>query len=170
MASNSDALSNGLHAHPQPIPASKTRKSRKAPAVKTAVLAKRVQGQSITNIANDLGITRNTTRAIIDESNLDQLMEDGRIQTLNRVPAALKTLDVRLEKNSENAALWLLDKCFDSKQVASKPDPALVLNIQALMGNVTVQSRQPQQVSEQKPIDITPQSDPIITPETTPSK
>jgi len=44
------------------------------------------------------------------------MMEDGRAGAMNRVPAALKTLDVRLEKNSESAALWLLDKCFDNQQ------------------------------------------------------
>jgi len=50
----------------------------------------------------------------------------------------LKTLDVRLEKNSENAALWLLDKCFDGKGVAKQNDPHLTLAIQNLMGNVQV--------------------------------
>lgn len=36
---------------------------------------------------------------------------------MKRIPKALKTLDVRLEKNSENAALWVLDKCFDNNKV-----------------------------------------------------
>jgi transposase-like protein len=133
-----DRQQSQLLAIPASKKAYKPRTSRKAPAIKRIVLAKRVQGQNITSIANDLGITRNTTRTIIAEANLDQIMQDGQIETLKRVPAALKTLDTRLEKNSENAALWLLDKCFEGKQIARVIEPGLTLAIQNLLGNVQV--------------------------------
>jgi hypothetical protein len=92
------------------------RSTRKAPAVKNAVVAKRLAGESTAKISRDLGIAVNTVRNITNLTDVDRMMEDGRAGAMNRVPAALKTLDVRLEKNSESAALWLLDKCFDNQQ------------------------------------------------------
>jgi hypothetical protein len=94
--------------------------SRKAPSVKTAIILKRLQGQDKSSISRDLGVARNTVTTILEENDVEQLMQDGQIETLRRVPAALRTLDARLEKNSENAALWLLDKCFDGKQISGK--------------------------------------------------
>jgi hypothetical protein len=126
----------------QPIPVYKKpyppRRSRKPQAIKTAVVAKRANGQNKSSIARDLQITTNCVTAIIEESDIDRILQDGQIETLRRVPAALKTLDIRLEKNSENAAIWLLDKCFDSKKIGRTPDAGLTLAIQNLMGNVTV--------------------------------
>lgn len=121
----------------QPIPAIKIRKSRKAPALKTAVTLKRLQGQDKTSISRDLGIARNTVTAILEENDVERIMQDGQIETLRRVPAALRTLDARLEKNSENAALWLLDKCFESSKVQGKQNPQLFVAIQNLMQPTT---------------------------------
>ena len=153
----------------QPIPAYKKpyppRKSRKPQAIKTAVVAKRANGQNKASIARDLQITSNCVTAIIEESDIDRIMQDGQIQTLSRVPAALQVLDVRLEKNSENAAIWLLDKCFDAKNASRKPEPGLTLAIQNLMGNVTVQSAETKQPSEAKPIDV-----PLDPQQSTPDK
>jgi hypothetical protein len=153
-----------LPAQPQAIPAYKPRSSRKAPAIKRSVLAKRVQGQNITSIANDLGITRNTTRTIIAEANLDQIMQDGQVETLRRIPAALRTLDVRLEKNSENAAIWLLDKCFDGKKIAGKQEPGLTLAIQNLMGNVMVGSTSELKPAESAPICVNADAEKQVEP------
>ena len=128
--------------------------SRKAPSVKTAIILKRLQGQDKTSISKDLGVARNTVTTILEENDVDRIMQDGQVETLKRVPAALRTLDVRLEKNSENAAIWLLDKCFESSKLTRKPDASLTLAIGQLMGNVTVQSPQPQQDTAQPAIDV----------------
>lgn len=134
----------------QPIRATKPRRSNKPPSVKTAVIAKRIEGLPKLQIAKDLEISRPTVDAILAESNLDSLMEDGRIQAFRRIPAALQTLDVRLEKNSESAAIWLLDKCFDNAGKGAKPhDQGLTLAIQNLMGNIQV--NQQVQASEPQP-------------------
>lgn len=144
----------------QPIPAYKKpyppRKSRKPQAVKTAVIARMAQGENKSSIARDLQITRNCVTAIAEESNIEQVMQDAQLQTLSRVPAALQVLDVRLEKNSENAAIWLLDKCFDAKNAGRKPEPGLTLAIQNLMGNVTVQSQANESVKQETAIDVSP--------------
>ena len=65
--------------------------------------------------------------------------------------SALQVLDVRLEKNSENAAIWLLDKCFDAKNASRKPEPGLTIAIQNLM---QVQPNQP--VKQETAIDVSP--------------
>jgi hypothetical protein len=144
------------------------RKSRKPQAIKTAVIAKMAQGANKSSIARDLQITRNCVTAIAEESNIEQVMQDAQLQTLSRVPAALRTLDVRLEKNSENAAIWLLDKCFDGKKIAGKQEPGLTLAIQNLMGNVTVQSGAQDQ---QKPLDVKPvESAPVCEQKDTPEQ
>src|ERR1700733_4213659 len=91
--------------------------TRKAPAIKKAVVARRLIGQSFTQIATDLKIGINTARSISALSDVDSMLENGRLGTLQRIPQALKTLDVRLEKNSESAALYVLDKCFENQKV-----------------------------------------------------
>lgn len=132
----------------------KPRLSRKAPAIKTAVTLKRLQGHDKTRISRELGIARNTVTAILEENDVERLMQDGQTEVLRRVPAALDVLDVRLEKNSENAAIWLLDKCFDAKNSGRKPEPGLTLAIQNLMGNVTVQATETKQVVERQAIEV----------------
>lgn len=96
------------------------RRSNKAPSVKASVIAKRVQGQSIAAIARDVGISRPTVYAILDETDIDRMMKDGRLGVMQQVPEALDTLKVRLEKRSESAAIWLLDKCFENQQPTGK--------------------------------------------------
>lgn len=142
----SEAQQDSQPAQLQAIPGYKKpyppRKSRKAPAVKTAVIAKRAQGQNITSIANDLGITRNTTRSIIEESDIDRQLESGQLQSLSLIPAALRVMHDRLAKGSENAAIKTLEATIWPLQskTSKQQDPGLVLAIQNLMGNVTVGS------------------------------
>lgn len=94
--------------------------TRKAPAIKNAVVAKRLAGESNAKISRDLGIAVNTVKSIARLTDVDRMQEDGRIGAMQRIPKALQTLDVRLEKNSESAAIWLLDKCFENQQPTGK--------------------------------------------------
>jgi hypothetical protein len=142
-----------LQSQPAPRRAYKPRRTIKSQAIQNAVIAKHIGGTSKLQISKDLQLAPNTVSNILELSNVDEVMADGRLETLKRVPAALRTLDVRLEKNSENAAIWLLDKCFDGKKIAGKQEPGLTLAIQNLMGNVTVQSVAQDQ---QKPLDVKP--------------
>jgi hypothetical protein len=152
------ALETAAIAIPQPI---KRKRSIKPPAVKNEVVARRSLGQTKTQIARDLGIAVNTVSSIVALSDIDAIMEDGRLGTMKRVPQALKTLDVRLEKNSENAALWLLDKCFEGKDLGSK----------RMVGDVTLnQTLQVLLRADETPKDEKLNSPIINVIETTPEK
>ena len=128
------------------------RSTRKAPAIKNAVVAKRLLGESNAKISRDLGIAVNTVKSIANITDVDRMMEDGRSGAMKRIPAALKTLDVRLEKNSESAALWLLDKCFDDNKISGK----------RMAGDVTLnQTLQVLLRSDDKPAETTIEVKPV---------
>jgi hypothetical protein len=140
----------------QAITAPKRSRSIKPPSVKAAVISSRINGTSKLQISRDLQMSKNTVNRILEEADLDALMEDGRLSTLRRVPAALRTLDARLEKNSENAALWLLDKCFDGKKIAGKQEPGLTIAIQNLMQvQAPQQDKQDTQAIDTQPVSVT---------------
>ena len=133
---------------PQAIPAPKVRRSRKAPAIKTAVVLKRANGEPISHIARDLGITHNTTRGIIEEMDVDRQLQTYADQSLELVPEALRVMRVRLLANSENAAIKTLESTIwplTDKRGKGTGDQKLVFAIQNLMGNV--------QVVENKPVE-----------------
>lgn len=136
------------------IPALKIRRSRKAPAIKTAVIIKRSQGQDKTSISNDLGIARNTVTRILEESNVEQTIEANRAASLGLIPSAIRVAEFKLSQNSENMAIKVLENTIwplNTKQGKSA-DPGLTLAIQNLMGNVTVQ----QSTTELKPVESAP--------------
>lgn len=117
--------------------------SRKPTAVQSEIIARRVSGQNKSEIARGLGVARNTVTSVLELNNVEQMFEDGRLGALKRVPQALKTLDVRLEKNSESAAIWLLDKCFDNQQPTGKRmagDVTLNQTLQVLLRPETPES------------------------------
>src|SRR5260370_26447593 len=97
----SDTAQNSQQAQSEAISAPRQRKSRKPQAIKTAVIAKRANGENITSIANDLGITRNTTRGIIAESDIDRHLQTYQHQSMELIPEALRVMRVRLQANSE---------------------------------------------------------------------
>lgn len=143
--------------HLQAIPVRKFPRSRKPPAIKTAVILKRANGEDKTKIANDLGITRNTVRAILEESDIDRHLESGQIQIVQLIPEAIRVAKHRLAQNSENMAIKLLENTVLPIQgkAGKAGDPALVLAIQTLMGNVTVHTQEHTIESTQdKPIDV----------------
>ena len=129
--------------------------TRKAPAIRNAVVAKRLAGEPNAKIARDLHMGVNTVKSIINLTDVDRMMEDGRVGAMERIPKALKTLDVRLEKNSESAAIWLLDKCFDNEKKSGKRmagDVTLNQTLQVLLrsdpqqndtAEVTIKATQP---------------------------
>lgn len=129
------------------------RKSRKPPAVKTAVIAKRAQGQNITSIAKDLGITRNTTRTIIQESDIDRQIQSGQLQSLDLIPEALRVARVRLGKDSETMAIEVLRQSIWplNAKPGRAPDANLTIAIQNLM-----QVQAPQSVKQETVIDVVP--------------
>jgi hypothetical protein len=137
--------------HSQPVPARKFTRSRKPPAIKTAVLTRYSQGQDKASIGRDLGITRNTVRAIVNESDLDLHLSVNQTVSLELIPEAIRVAKVRLSKDSENMAIKVLENTiWPLNAKTSKPhDQGLTLAIQNLMGNVQVNA--PATSTEQKP-------------------
>jgi len=134
------------------------RSTRKAPAIKNAVVARRLSGEPISKIAKDVGLAVNTVKSIINLTDVDKMMEDGRAGAMNRIPQALKTLDVRLEKNSESAAIWLLDKCFENQQQTGKKmasDTTLNQTLNILLHGDN-SSKEPQNVTITQTLSDTP--------------
>jgi len=95
----------------------------------------------------------NTVKAILEESNVDKLVESGRVQVCNLIPESIRVVKHRLEKNSETAAFKVLEGIgvLGTGKLARQQDAGLTLAIQNLMGNVTV--NQPQNAND-KPIDV----------------
>ena len=117
-------------------PAIKTYRSRKPQAVKTAVLAKRVNGANKAQICRDLGIAKNTVNRILDESDIDAQLESGTAQACRLIPKAIKVVDDRLSKGSENAAFRLLEGVGvlgEKRNMKKSNDPSLHLAIQNLI-------------------------------------
>jgi hypothetical protein len=111
------------------------RKSRKAPGIKADVITRRVQGQSKRSISKDLGITRGTVSTILEESHIEQHLENYQAQSVELIPEALRVMKVRLAANSENAAIKTLESTIwpisDKRNKA--PDVGLTVAIQNLM-------------------------------------
>ncbi len=119
------------------LPAKKQRKSTKSASIKSAVIARRVNGQSKNTISKDLGIGRNTVTTILKESNLEQAIADLQRESLGLVPKAITALHFRLDNYSESAAIDTLKNTIwplNSKSGSGmKPGDQLFLSIQNLI-------------------------------------
>jgi|SRR5580704_3698424 transposase-like protein len=118
------------------VPSVKPRRSNKSPAVKASVVAKRVSGESITQIARDLDITRPTVYAILNETNIDAMLKNQAIESANLIPEALRVARVRLAKDSETMAIetlkntiWPLQEKPHGKQMAGDVTLNQTLNV-----------------------------------------
>ena len=136
----------------EPRKAYKPLRSRKAPAIQAAILAKRAIGTSKRQIAKDMQISPNTVTSVIELSDFDAKLTDGRSLCAELIPASVRVVKHRLAQNSENAAFKLLEGIGvlgkDAKS-SRAPDQGLTLAIQNLMGNVQVNA--PAISTEQKP-------------------
>ena len=135
-------------------PAIKTYRSRKPQAVKTAVLAKRVNGANKAQICRDLGIAKNTVNRILDESDIDAQLESGTAQACRLIPKAIKVVDDRLSKGSENAAFRLLEGVGvlgEKRNMKKSNDPSLQIAIQNLIMPHTSNSGSSQSPSTETP-------------------
>lgn len=104
-------MDNALNSPPnaaQPHRAIKARKSNKAPLLQTAVIAKYSSGESKSSIANDLGMHRNTVASILADSEIQQIVLQGRSRAISLIPRSLDVCEYRLNKNDGNVALSIL--------------------------------------------------------------
>jgi hypothetical protein len=97
-----------------------SKSSRKPPAIQSEVVLRRAAGQTKTQIANDLDIGRNTVSSIVELSDIDHMIEDGRVGACKRIPKSLTVIDHHLERNSLTAALAILNPLVLSKEAAPR--------------------------------------------------
>lgn len=83
-------------------------KSTKAPALKNEVIVRRAMGQSKSVIAKQLKIAPNTVASIVALSNIDDMLESGRLSVHQLIPKSVNVMDERLDKGSESAAIEIL--------------------------------------------------------------
>jgi DNA-binding transcriptional regulator LsrR (DeoR family) len=69
----------------------KKRKSKKAPVVQAAIIAKRVLGESQRQIAKDLGINRRTVGTILNDAEVHQLVERSKAVIFSALPEIAET-------------------------------------------------------------------------------
>lgn len=141
------ALTMPINGTEQALEAKKTKyrpaHSIKAPAVKTAVISRRTQGQTKAQIARELGIATNTVNGIIEESGLDKILSDQGLESAKLIPEALRVAHVRLAKDSESMAIKVLentiwplnDRLTGNKRMAG--DVTLNQTLQVLLSNET---------------------------------
>lgn len=82
--------------------------SNKDPAVKAAVIARHLAGESSRNIAKDLHISRPTIAVILAEADLGQYIADAKSNFLNTIPKAVENVIRAIDEGNLNASIVLL--------------------------------------------------------------
>lgn len=82
--------------------------SNKSPVIKGAVVAKALAGESNTQIANDLGISRPTVYRILNEAEFADLMAQGKSGIFSLIPKSVKALEMALDKGDCSEAKNIL--------------------------------------------------------------
>jgi len=127
----------------QPVTAIKTSKSRKAPAIKTAVILSRANGKPWAHIAKDLKIAVNTAKAIAEESDIDRQMEVGRFTCATLIPEAITAIGTQLKKgDGELGRKFLNDMGVIGENAKNSPGPEQIHLSQAI--NIMFKQQGPQ--------------------------
>lgn len=155
---------DAIQATSQPRRAYKPLRSRKAPAIQSAILAKRAVGTSKRQIAKQMQISPNTVTSVLELNNFDAQLTEGRALCSVLIPESVRVVKHRLAQNSETAAFRVLeglgvlgDKAIGSKQpvqielsqaigIMFKQAPQIQADVQQTAITVTTEP-----VHEQKP-------------------
>lgn len=82
--------------------------SIKPPSVQAAVVAKSLAGESKSQIAEDLGIARNTVYKILSDAQLSDLVLEGKSGVYGLIPKAVKAFEHALDKHKTPEATLIL--------------------------------------------------------------
>ena len=85
----------------------KKHKSNKPQAIKTAVVARKVGGESNARISRELGISRNTVQRILSEAELSSLVAKGKGDLYELIPQAVKRYAAKVRANPDEAKDFL---------------------------------------------------------------
>jgi len=87
----------------------KTKRSIKPEVTKAAVITRAVLGQTKTQIANDLKMSRDTVRAILSEADFSQILADTKADTYELLPEGVKHIKHELVTRKPGAGFRLLE-------------------------------------------------------------
>jgi len=96
--------------------------SNKPRVLQTAVIAKAAIGESKSQIARDLDMTRNTVNRILDASEFNSLVDGGKSNLYQLIPEAVDVYGQRVKKNALEAKDFL-------ERVSVLPAPPQAQNV-----------------------------------------
>lgn len=73
-------------------------KSKIAPSKKIAILAKRAAGESKASISRDLHVAHNTVTKVLNETDFEQAVSEGRFGCVKLIPRAINGLGMAMDK------------------------------------------------------------------------
>lgn len=106
--------------------------SNKPPAVQAAVVVKAIEGESKCQIAQDLGISRNTVTAILEDTELSKLVLEGKTKLHRLIPKSLGSLEYALDKHKTPEAILILRATGVLPQEVSESGPTVTVNLGAI--------------------------------------
>ena len=84
-------------------------RSTKAPAIIGAVLEKRVHGASKAAIARDLKLSHNTVDKILEQTEIDARIAEGRSKALGLIPNAIEGAKLAMAKGDGSTSIRFLE-------------------------------------------------------------
>jgi hypothetical protein len=106
--------------------------TNKPAVVQTAVVLKAMNGESKRQIAEDLGLGRDTVTAILEQPELDRLVKDGKIRLHQLIPKSLGSLEYALDKHKTPEAILILRATGVLPQEVSESGPSVTVNLGAI--------------------------------------
>ena len=142
----------GQPAQLEPVQARKARNSTKPPVLQAAVIAKYAEGRNKSQIAQDLGMHRNTVASILNDGEIQQYVQESRSRCVSLAPAAVDAIEYRIkEKMDGNIALGLLRGV---QVLSNQSNPANVTNNFAVMIAQLNQAKSNESLSTNESTDL----------------
>lgn len=82
--------------------------SNKPQSVKSAVIALTLAGESNSQIARELEISRPTVQRILDESEISKIVAEGKSRAISFIPLSLDAVEDSLRKKNPKTAISIL--------------------------------------------------------------
>ena len=132
-------------------------KSTKPPIVKTNVLTRHIQGASNSLIAEELNISRPTVQRILEESEIDTIVKQGRSRVIQLIPKSIDVVDKRLDRCDGSVAISLLrgTQVLQNDAVTNNTQNNFAFNIAALKLEKANQAAEQPAIELEQPVVAT---------------
>lgn len=108
-------------------------KSNKPPSVQAAVVVKALNGDSKSQIARDLEISRNTVNAILEDSELSKLVLEGKTTLHRLIPKSLAAFDYAITRHKiPEATIILRATGVLPQEITESSGPSVNINLGAI--------------------------------------